>query len=62
MSDLKLKFNISFINHKEGVVLLKNMIGDLYLMFLNYHHHLSMIEFEVGYVYQVIDENYNLDI
>lgn len=31
-------------------------------MFLNYHHHLSMIEFEVGYVYQVIDENYNLDI
>jgi hypothetical protein len=34
----------------------------LYLMFLNCHHHLPMIEFEVGYVHQVIDENYNLDI
>ncbi len=31
----------------------------LYLMFFNCHHHLRMIEFEVGYVHQVIDENYN---
>jgi hypothetical protein len=47
----------------EGVAIVEEYdTRSLYLMFFNCDHHLLMIEFEVGYVHQVIDENYNLDI
>jgi hypothetical protein len=55
----------SFIGHDKGVIIVEeNDRRSLYLnMFLKCHHHLHpMTKFEVGYVDQTIDEDYNLHI
>jgi hypothetical protein len=54
-----------FIGYDKGVIIVeKNDRGSLYPnMFLKCHHHLHpMTKFEVGYVGQTIDEDYNLHI